>query len=701
MKIIIAAVTGLAFAAECIIKNNFQTFMDLNSIFAGMSGVITHYTGNLISSIVNSLPQILTFAFPSVLYGLLGGKYSEKLDFKKRVIPSVVSLALSVSLFAAAVFTVDSGNFKERYAAEFYFDGASETFGLVTGLRLSVKNNSLGNDAGQGGFVAVSNDSADMGGFVSVPEESETETESVFVTETQTQTEESSSSQTSLTSETESISSSSETTLSETETSASSAVASQAEVTTVSTPAETTVTTTVPTSPTSEKTTVSHNKPFFSGVTDNGYNAMEIDFDAIISEYPGSAAAELSNYVKQLEPSNKNDYTGLFEGKNLILICAEALSDAAVDKELTPTLYRMTHNGIYFSDFYQPTWGGSTSTGEYSFVFGLVPTKGINSILNTKTNNNYFTLGNQLQRLDYTSCAYHNGNYDYYNRNLTHKNLGYDDFQAFGNGLENLMRRYADDSTMFDKTLDLYINNDEPFSLYYMTVSGHCTYTAKNPKVKTYLDKVNERFGNKYKNTTKYYLCYQMELDHALEVMIDKLEAAGIADDTVICICPDHYPYGLEISSAFGNTQDYVTDLYGYKYKTPWEKDRSTWILWSGCLENELSDYACEISSPTYSLDIVPTLSNLFGLEYDSRLLVGRDVFSEQEAIALWNNYSWRTERGSYYASSKKFYPNEGYEYDKKYVERINSIVRNRIYYSGQVVACDYFATIFGKDTDI
>ena len=106
----------------------------------------------------------------------------------------------------------------------------------------------------------------------------------------------------------------------------------------------------------------------------------------------------------------------------------------------------------------------------------------------------------------------------------------------------------------------------------------------------------------------------------------------------------------------------------------------------------------CEISAPTYSLDVVPTLSNLFGLEYDSRLLVGRDVFSDAEPLALWNNYSWVTEQGKYDAQEGTFYPNEGYETDEEYVSRINQIVSNKLSFSGQVLALDYYGVLFGED---
>lgn len=430
---------------------------------------------------------------------------------------------------------------------------------------------------------------------------------------------------------------------------------------------------------------------------DLGDNVMEIDFDKISQENGNETVVALNQYVQSLTPSNKNKYTGLFEGKNLILICAEAFSDVVINKDLTPTLYRISQNGIYFSNYYQPTWGGSTSTGEYSFITGLVPMNGIQSILDIRNNNNYFTLGNQLQQLGYTSCAYHNGSYDFYDRDLTHTHLGYDQYLATGNGLEEIAGSYADDSVMFDKTMDTYMNK-QPFSMYYMTVSGHCIYSSGNQKVTDNLSKVLEVYGDKYKDTTNYYLCYQLELEKALTTIIDKLEEAGIADDTVICMTADHYPYGLEISDTFGNTEDFVTDLYGYKYSAPWEQDHNSWILWSGCLENEYESYSCEISDPTYSLDIVPTLLNLFGLEFDSRLLVGRDVFSDAEPIILWNNYSWMTDQGRYNARNGEFTPNEGCNVDQAYRDRIDNFVKNKINFSSQVVNCDYYGVLFGPD---
>ena len=429
-----------------------------------------------------------------------------------------------------------------------------------------------------------------------------------------------------------------------------------------------------------------------------GDNAMDLNFIALAGSESNDKVKELDTYASTITPSKKNAYTGLFQGKNLILICAEAYSDAFIDPALTPTLYRMTHNGFYFSDYYQPTWGGSTSTGEFSFVFGLAPQDGIESILETKENNNYFTMGNQLQRLNYWSCAYHNGTYNYYDRNLTHTNLGYDNFLAQGNGLEDICGRYPTDTTMFDKTMDVYMEH-QPFSIYYMTVSGHAPYNDnESPYVKKYMDQVKSFFGDKYKKTTMNYICYQMELESALTRMIEKLEEKGIANDTVIALTADHYPYGLRKSHSWGNAENFVEDLYGHSDSLDWDRDENGLIIWSGCLENEYKNMAVEISTPVYSLDILPTLSNLFGLEYDSRLLVGRDVFSDQDPLVFWNDYSWVTERGKYNGKEKIYTPNGGYTEDDEYVQQINTIVKNKILFSDEVINTDYYGKLFGSD---
>lgn len=425
-----------------------------------------------------------------------------------------------------------------------------------------------------------------------------------------------------------------------------------------------------------------------------GYNILNIDFDNIIANTLDSSINNIHNYISHLSGTKQNKYTGLFKGKNLILIAAESFSKEVIDPELTPTLYRLYKNGFTFTDYYQPTWGGSTSTGEYSIFTGLIPTSGVGSMLKLTDGNTGFTIGNKLKDEGYFSVAYHNGSYDYYSRHLTHEKLGYEKFIAFGNGLEDKMKNGwpASDLEFFEATIADYINN-QPFSVYYMTISGHGFYTdfkhgiaMKNREAVKHLE---------YSATVQSYIAANLELEYALSFLIDALEKEGIADDTVIALTSDHYPYALEYGDAWGNDKDYLAELYGFTYKNSAERDHNAMIIWSGCLENEYADMATEINEPTYSLDMLPTLCNLFGVPYDSRLLVGRDVFSGADALVIWPDYNWKTKYGYYNYTKKEFIPSEGsVPVSDSYIEYINNIVKNKISYSKAVLNRDYFSIV-------
>ncbi len=427
---------------------------------------------------------------------------------------------------------------------------------------------------------------------------------------------------------------------------------------------------------------------------DYGYNEMDIDFTALAEETDNEDLKNMDEYVASLEPSNKNKYTGLFEGKNLIFITAESFTLQTINEELTPTLYRLATQGINFTDFYQPAWeGGTTITGEFANLLSLVPTNETDSLLDTAHDNLYFTMGNQLQRQGYYSLAFHNGDYAYYNRDQTHYNLGYDDYLAWGHELDDYLDWWSGDRATVEATMPLYIDH-QPFDAYYMSYSGHPTYKADDARTKENLERVEEVLGDQYKDTTKYYFCYQLEFEHALEYMVDELEEKGIADDTVIVISADHYPYGLAKSSTFKNSEDYLLDLYKVDDYDGFIRDKNAGIIWSGCIE----DMNLEVDTPTMSLDILPTLSNLFGLEYDSRLLVGRDVFSDTMPLVFWSGGSFLTEQGRYDENTGEFEAFEGETVDDDYVDTIKEIVSNKISFSRQVIRNDYYGYLFGED---
>ncbi len=420
-------------------------------------------------------------------------------------------------------------------------------------------------------------------------------------------------------------------------------------------------------------------------------NEMEFDWESLEAS-ANSTEKNLDEYLSSLVPSRKNDYTGLFEGKNLIMITAEAFTAEVIDEDLTPTLWRMAHKGINFNDYYQPATAGTTG-GEYEIVFGMLPTNGGSSFKNMTDRNNYMTMGSQLNRLGYEGWAFHNNTYTFYDRHLTHNSLGYSNgFMGYGNGMEDYVTWQwpQSDLEMIEGTLPLY-ENAEHFNVYYMSVSGHNGYDyGTNAMTDKNWDKVQDL---DYSGRVKGYIACNLELESAMEYLVNRLEELGIADDTVIVISADHFPYGLDDGAGFGN-MTYLSELYGYNVTDYLSRDHNRLIIWSGCLEDE---EPIVVDSPVSSLDILPTLSNLFGTEFDSRLFPGRDVFSDAEPLVFTMYYDWKTNLGTYNSITGEFTPKEGVNVPDGYVDRIKKAVRNKIQYCTGFNDTDYYGHLFGQ----
>lgn len=460
------------------------------------------------------------------------------------------------------------------------------------------------------------------------------------------------------------------------------------EATTVPKTEPVTEATTVPeTEPATEATTIPETEPETQPAEERVYKPHVIDgldFGKLAETDTDSVRRKLFAYIDSQTPAMENEYTGLFEGKNLILITAEAFNYALIDPVRTPTLYRLATQGIEFTNYYQPLWTGNTSGGELVNLSGLAMTCEMVTYTNQKPFN---TMGWQLMNQGYFSRAYHDNGYYYYDRDKTHANLGYEKYIGIGNGMEEGVQDLwpQSDEEMFQFTVPQYIDQ-QPFSIYYMTVSAHCRYNkGGNAMSRKNYDLVADL---PYSEALKCYLAANMEVEKGLTFLVEQLEKAGIADDTVIVLAPDHFPYGL--GTAWGNDHDCLGELYGETKYDIFQRDKNTLIIWSGCLEGK----DIKVTTPVCSVDILPTLSNLFGLEYDSRLSVGRDVLGDEEGIAFWPDYNWITEYGKYNSTLSKFIPFTDEELPEGYVDRINAIVRNRVSFSRTIQTCKFFTAI-------
>ena len=364
-------------------------------------------------------------------------------------------------------------------------------------------------------------------------------------------------------------------------------------------------------------------------------NMLDVDFEALEASASSEEEKWLSSYFGSLQPVRQNAYTGMFEGYNVIFITAEGFSGYMIDPELTPVLYRLSTEGFVFENFYSPLHFTSTSGGEFQNLTGLYPKAGFPVSLTESGERGTwlpFTLANALQEDGYTSIGYH-FNQNMYGRELSHPNLGYEWRQTDKCGRpvtkETDESGHAfwpqSDAYMVEQTFDDYTEK-EPFNVYYLTISMHLPYGYdSNEMSRRNWEKVADL---PYSDKTKAYIASGLELEKGLAELVDRLEEAGIADHTLLVMAPDHIPYsdldileelaGREFGSDSVETldeSDVDTDVY-----------RNTWILWSASMEEPVKvDKVCS------QVDILPTLLNLLGAEYDSRMLAGTDALSDRE----------------------------------------------------------------------
>ncbi len=437
--------------------------------------------------------------------------------------------------------------------------------------------------------------------------------------------------------------------------------------------------TTAPYNPTNPTTEPQPTEP----PIDTSPNVLDIDFEALIAAESDKTLKQMHQYFQGRTPTNKNEYTGLFEGCNLVMICAESFTCGVIDPELTPTLYKMMSEGMYFENFYVPTWFSSTIDGEYSFLTGTIPKSGSMALNLTRDNHMPLTMSMQLIDRGYNAFAYHGHKYNgTYKRNKYMPNMGYD-YKDPTCGLDIKIQWPESDYDVVDKSTGFYVDK-EPFVTYYMTISGHQNYNFSGNSM-AYRNRAAVQ-DLPYCDAVKAYIACNLEFEKSMKLMLERFEEAGVLENTVFVIVADHYPYGLE-------DEEYAELMGVDSFDTFYD------IYKNGCIIYKPGMEAQTVSTLSSHMDLLPTLLNLFGVEYDSRLYMGRDIFSDSMPLVMFKNKSWLTDYVAYNASSKKY----TYFVDKElipegFTDYIKSDVSNRFTISRQILDEDYWAILFPKE---
>lgn len=379
----------------------------------------------------------------------------------------------------------------------------------------------------------------------------------------------------------------------------------------------------------------------------------------------------LHQYYMSQSITDKNEYTGIFKDKNLVLIMVEALDLAAIDPELTPTLYRLTKEGWYFDNYYAPKFSCTTGESEFIALTSIIPSNSVCTPF-TYVNNNYSSsIFNLFNHAGYTSTSYHGWSDNYYPRTKLHKNMGSTFYNSDKLGFST-NGGWTSDLELMKKIYPMFSEDDKFFS-FVITVSMHFSYEFD--------DATTRKNWNQVKNldtdiTMKRYLAKAIEFDQSLEYLISSLEKDNKLDDTVIVLFGDHHPYNLDF--------DYLAERSPIDRYEGLNEDRMPFVIYNNTVDAQV------ISKTASTFDILPTLANLFDLNYDPRYYIGKDIFSDEETIALFPTGSWVTDKAIYIAS-KNDYELKDNQVNEDYIKNINKILSNKFTASDNTLKKDYF----------
>lgn len=433
-----------------------------------------------------------------------------------------------------------------------------------------------------------------------------------------------------------------------------------------------------------------NNKPQQStGPIDYTRYVDDTAWNMLLKESKSSDYKQLNSYYMSRNITPKNEYTGIFKDKNLIIIMMESTNELSILNEKDfPTLYKIYNEGISFRNNFSPRNNCSTGNNEFTTLTSMF-TINNTCTANTYASNKYYqSVFGIFSDAGYHTTSYHDYTQKYYKRNKIHTNLGAGKYY----GVTDLDMDYNDekyeewpsDVVMFKQAKQYYMNEDK-FMAYFATVTPHQTYHVPSEFGDKYVDLWKD---TDYTTRLKRYLSKLKTLDEALAELLHQLEEEGKLEDTVIALFGDHYPYGLKDSDINmyleANNAGYTVSRNSTKNKNV---DRTPLVIYNSEIE------PVQVTEYTTIIDLLPTLLNMFDMEYDPRLYLGTDIMSEShESRAVFADGSWQNEYGFYYApSSKMTYSQDEFTYTKEELKNINSEISTRQKMSTSAIKKNYF----------
>ena len=382
-------------------------------------------------------------------------------------------------------------------------------------------------------------------------------------------------------------------------------------------------------------------------------------------------SAEIDAYFAEKPDHLGNAYTGILEGKNVIAVMLESVDDWLITPEVMPTLHDMMGHSISFTNLYTPDYAsGYTFNTEFAFNLGVYPYSNGNVSYALTRSAFPYSLANMFRAEGYTANSFHEGEPDFYNRGPMHTAFGYEMYHCYRD--YPLTGVSVHDDTFLPKNDVLWeaMTASEPFCSFVITYTAHLPYAQDD-------------FTVWCRNQFPEYNVYGEELsglyakaritDEMFRLMLERLEAEGKLENTVIVCYTDHYAYGLQDKELLQQKSE--------EAGSPILEKTPAFIWWSGC-------EGVQIGKVCQTVDLAPTVMNLFGMEVPKNLM-GSDILDDSyEGYAIFPYTTW-VKDGTYVKYGEVQW-NESMTEDE--IQQMNAFIQRYYYINDAILEADYYA---------
>ena len=367
-----------------------------------------------------------------------------------------------------------------------------------------------------------------------------------------------------------------------------------------------------------------------------------------------------------------NDFTGLLKGKNVVIVMLESIDWQAVEDNNTPTINMMMDNGITFTNYYASIFGdGATFSNEFVLNTGVYSPSNGTAAYSYRDNDFSDSLANLFKKEGYSAASFHHNHGWFYNRALMHNSFGYERYNSYydygGSWEDVIVDTYL---TRTEPLLsDVFANDVNPFMSFIITYSAHLGYTYDAELAEYAFDNYVEEHETRPEREDIDVLRAKARItDDMLKELLEKAER----NDVIICVT-DHYAYGL--------TEETLNETHD----TEWAlRQRVPFFIY--CSDPEFP--SMKIDKICSNADFLPTIANLFGLDYPEKVM-GHDIFDpEYKGYAVFSNYSFLTENVYWHDEVVREY---GTEYTDEDVHEMIKYVYSRIPANDSLLECDYY----------